>query len=92
MLELLDAEHIVLCGDLNDSIIEAHGRAVVSASRRLSLEPQMAESADAQMKVMQADGVVLLVHLWHTKRSDLEQELRICRKLRCDVLGVAVIG
>lgn len=92
VLELLDAEHIVLCGDLNDSIIAAHGRAVVSASRRLSLEPQMAESADAQMKVRQADGVVLLVHLWHTKRSDLVQELRICRKLRCDVLGVAVIG
>lgn len=91
-LEALDAERIVLCGDLHDSDIEVHGKAAVLASRKLSIEPQMAESADTQRKVKQADGVVLLVHLWKTKRTDLEQELRICQKLGGNVLGVAIIG
>ena len=85
-------KHIILCGDLNDADIAAHGKAVAAASDRLSIEPQMVESADTQMKIKQADGVVLLVHLWKTKRTDLEQELRICRKLGGNVLGVAVIG
>lgn len=91
-LDAQDAEHIILCGDLNDADIAAHGKAVAAASDRLSVEPQMVESADTQMKVKQADGVVLLVHLWKTKRTDLEQELRICQKLGGNVLGVAVIG
>ena len=91
-LDAQDLKHIVLCGDLNDAEIVAHGKAVAAASDRLSIEPQMVESADTQMKIKQADGVVLLVHLWKTKRTDLEQELRICRKLGGNVLGVAVIG
>lgn len=91
-LDAQDAEHIILCGDLNDADIAAHGNAVAAANDRLSVEPQMVESADTQMKVKQADGVVLLVHLWKTKRTDLEQELRICQKLGGNVLGVAVIG
>ena len=91
-LDAQDAEHIILCGDLNDADIAAHGKAVAAASDRLSVEPQMVESTDTQMKVKQADGVVLLVHLWKTKRTDLEQELRICQKLGGNVLGVAVIG
>ena len=91
-LDALDAEHIILCGDLNDTDIAAHGKAVAAGSDRLAIEPQMVESADTQMKAKQADGVVLLVHLWKTKRTDLEQELRICRKLGSNVLGVAVIG
>lgn len=91
-LNAQDLKHIILCGDLNDADIAAHGKAVAAASDRLSIEPQMVESADTQMKIKQADGVVLLVHLWKTKRTDLEQELRICRKLGGNVLGVAVIG
>lgn len=91
-LEAQDAEHIVLCGDLHDSDIAVHGKSVVLAGRKLSIEPQMSESTDTQMKVKQADGVVLLVHLWKTKRTDLEQELRICQKLGGNVLGVAIIG
>ena len=90
-LNAQDLKHIILCGDLNDADIAAHGKAVAAASDRLSIEPQMVESADTQMKIKQADGVVLLVHLWKTKRTDLEQELRICRKLGGNVLGVAVI-
>ena len=39
----------------------------------------------------QADGVVLVVHLWKTRRADLEQEIRICQKLGYPVLGVVVI-
>lgn len=91
-LNAQDLKHIILCGDLNDADIAAHGKAVAAASDRLSIEPQMVESADTQMKIKQVDGVVLLVHLWKTKRTDLEQELRICRKLGGNVLGVAVIG
>ena len=92
-LHTLDGQKpVILCGDLNDADIAAHGKAVAAASDRLSVEPQMVESADTQMKVKQADGVVLLVHLWKTKRTDLEQELRICQKLGGNVLGVAVIG
>lgn len=90
-LNALDAERIVLCGDLNDADIAVHGKAVAAASARLSIGQQMVESADTQMKVKQADGVVLLVHLWKTKRTDLERELRICNKLGGNVLGVAVI-
>lgn len=91
-LDVLDAESIVLCGDLSDSDIAEHAGNAQKASCKLSVEEQMMESADTQMKVKQADGVVLFVHLWKTKRSYLEQEIRICQKIGGKILGVAVIG
>lgn len=88
----LEAEQIILCGDLSDPDVAAHAKQVGEGNARLSVEQQMVESADTQMKAKQADGVVLLVHLWKTKRADLEQEIRICQKIGARILGVAVIG
>lgn len=90
-LEVIHAEHIVLCGDLNDPEIAAHAQRIGAANAKLSVEPQMVQSAETQMKACQADGVLLLVRLWKTARADLEQEIRICQKLGISILGVAVI-
>ena len=90
-LEAIHAEHIVLCGDLNDPEIAAHAQRIGAANAKLSVEPQMVQSAETQMKACQADGVLLLVRLWKTARADLEQEIRICQKLGISILGVAVI-
>lgn len=91
ILEAQDAEYIVLCGDLHGNNIEAHGKAVALASRKLSIEQQMVESADTQMKAKEEDGAVLLARLWKTERTDLEQALRIFQKLGGNVFGVAMI-
>ncbi len=91
-LDVLDAESIVICGDLGDADIANHAQSVAEASQKLHVAPQMVESAKTQAKAKQADGVVLFVHLWKTKRADLEQEIRICQKIGARVLGVAIIG
>lgn len=91
-LDVLDAESIVICGDLGDADIANHAQSVAETSQKLLVAPQMVESAKTQAKAKQADGVVLFVHLWKTKRADLEQEIRICQKIGARVLGVAIIG
>ena len=91
-LDVLDAESIVICGDLGDADIANHAQSVAEASQKLHVAPQMVESAKTQAKAKQADGVVLVVHLWKMKRADLEQEIRICQKIGARVLGVAIIG
>ena len=91
-LDVLDAENIVICGDLGDADIANHAQSVAETSQKLHVAPQMVESSKTQAKAKQADGVVLFVHLWKTKRADLEQEIRICQKIGARVLGVAIIG
>lgn len=90
-LEAVDAGHIVVSGNLNDPEIAAHAKRIGAASAKLSVEPQMVESAKTQQKALDADGVLLLVRLWQTAHADLEQEIRICQKLGVRILGVAVI-
>lgn len=90
-LEAIQADRIVLCGDLDDPEIAAHAKRVGAASAKLSVEPQMVQSAETQLKACQSDGVLLFVRLWKTARADLEQEIRICQKLGISILGVAVI-
>lgn len=91
-LEAMEEQHIVLCGDLGDSDIARYAGCVGEMNGKVAVKRQMIEDAQTQLEAKQADGVILMVHLWKTQRKDLEQEIRICRKIGCRVLGVVVIG
>lgn len=91
-LGMLAKDGIVLVGDMNDPDVAALAQETVQLNDKLSAGMLMTVDADTQVAAQKADGAVLLVHLWKTRRVDFEQEIRIANKLGIRLLGVAVIG
>lgn len=91
-LECLKLEHVMLSGSAEDENVTALLAQMKAKDGALLTGAMLSADAAAQETAAQADGVVLVVHLWKTRRDDLEQEIRICQKLGYPVLGTVVIG
>ena len=91
-LKGLKLEHVMLSGSTEDEMVAALLSEMKAEDGSLLTGAMLSMDAAAQETAAQADGVVLLVHLWKTRRDDLEQEIRICQKLGYPVLGTVVIG
>lgn len=91
-LKGLKLEHVMLSGSTEDEMVAALLSKMKAEDGSLLTGAMLSMDAAAQETAAQADGVVLLVHLWKTRRDDLEQEIRICQKLGYPVLGTVVIG
>lgn len=91
-LAALGADKPLVCGDLEDPNVRALAERLGDLLPGAVFAASMNADAHAQAQAKAAGSVVLTVHLWKTRRADLEQELRICHKLGVRVDGVAVIG
>lgn len=90
-LGCLKLEHVMLIGSAEDESVAALLAGMKAKDGSVLTGAMLNDDAAAQEMAAQADGVVLVVHLWKTRRADLEQEIRICQKLGYPVLGVVVI-
>lgn len=91
-LAALGADKPLVCGDLEDPDVRALAERLGDLLPGAVFAASMTANAHSQAQAKAAGSVVLTVHLWKTRRADLEQELRICRELGVCVDGVVVIG
>lgn len=90
-LRSLKLERVMLSGSAEDESVTALLCEMGGKDGALLTGAMLSVDGAAQETAAQADGVVLVVHLWKTRRDDLEQEIRICQKLGYPVLGTVVI-
>lgn len=91
-LNVMETHPILLCGDQADADVTAVLAKAKEQDPALMVSSLLTVDESAYSLMKEAESVVLLVHLWKTKRADFEQELRICQKAGRDVAGVVVIG
>ena len=89
-LAAMDVKAMHVCGDMEnvqlaEKIKQLSGETGITVSDRLAVDEK------AQQMVKAAEGVVLYVQLWNTKRDDLVRELEIANHIQVPVLGVVVI-
>lgn len=88
-LDAMSAEKIHVCGDMENAQLAAQMKRLekdgVTVSNRLAVDEKAQQMAKA------ADGVVLYVQLWNTKRGELLRELEIADQIDARVLGVVVL-
>ena len=90
-LRSLKLERVMLSGSAADESVTALLCEMGGKDGTLLTGAMLSVDGAAQEMAAQADGVVLVVHLWKTRRDDLEQEIRICQKLGYPVLVAVVI-
>ncbi len=83
---------VIICGDMQDEQISAVAQKAAALDSTFTPAMRMGADAGTQQLVREAGGVVLLVHLRQTVRADLEQEIRICKKIKGNIIGVVMIG
>lgn len=91
-LNTMEPHPILLCGDQADADVAAVLAKAREQDPTLMVSSLLTVDESAYSLMKEANSVVLLVHLWKTKRADFEQELRICQKAGRNVAGVVVIG
>ena len=91
-LQALGMKRALLSGNFKDDDVRQLAERIGKLTDRVMFSMSMTVDADTQLHAQSADGVILVVHLWKTKRVDFEQEIRTCRRIGAKVVGVVAIG
>ena len=91
-LQALGMKRALLSGNFKDDDVRQLAERIGKLTDRVMFSMSMTVDADTQLQAQSADGVILVVHLWKTKRFDFEQEIRTCRRIGAKVVGVVAIG
>ena len=90
-IRALGMDRVLLSGDLGDEDIRLLSERVEKMTDIAAFSMRMSADAHTQLQDREAQGVLLIVHLWRTTRDELEQELRICRKIGVNLVGVVAL-
>lgn len=89
-LEALDAPAILLCGDRKDEKVNQVMASLKEKSQKTELSDYPGQDSSALERAGEK-GVVFVVHLGNTTRTELKRELEVCRMQKIEVLGAVVI-
>ena len=89
-LDALDVPGILLCGDQKDEDVNQVMASLKEKSAKAELSDYPGQDSDALERAREK-GVVFVVHLGHTTRTELKREMEVCRMQKIGVLGAVVI-
>lgn len=90
-LTTLEKKNLLLCGASDDGAIQELTAWLSGQAPALQAHGLLQSDAQAQQAAPGCDGVVVFVHLWKTRRAELEREIEICRTRKIPLLGVVTL-
>jgi len=90
-VEALGDEKTLLCGNASVSAIVDVKQQLLDRFPALTSADNLATDDQAITAASEAESVIVVVQLWHTRLDELKREMEIIRKLKKTVKGVVVL-
>lgn len=90
-VEALGAEKTLLCGNAAVPAVAGVKQQLLERFPALTAADNLATDDQAIAAASEAEGVIMVVQLWHTTTDELKREMEIVRKLKKTVKGVVVL-
>lgn len=90
-VEALGAEKTLLCGNAAVPAVADVKQQLLERFPALTAADNLATDDQAIAAASEAEGVIMVVQLWHTTTDELKREMEIVRKLKKTVKGVVVL-
>lgn len=89
-LDAIDSQKILLCGDLKDEETKKVMDSLKAKSAKVEVSDYPGQDSGA-LEMARERGVVFVVHLGRTTRTELKREIEVCRMQKIQMLGAVVL-
>ena len=90
-MKALATGKLVLAGDQNDPVTAETMKWLASNMDQLCVMDRLARDERGLLAAKEADGAILVIHLWKSTAFDLKRELYVMRQIGKSVKGVVVL-